>query len=344
MMSDTLAVQVCRRYGLGMSVTLPSVVTGGLLHRMYRLETDQGCYAVKILDAGIMRKPGVQDEFRRAERIAKLFASAGVPAVTALDLEGDTVQDVGEATVIVFPWLDGYMLPFGPVTIEQARHIGAVLGRIHALDLQVPGLPLPVFSTYADAHWEALVRQAASASMEWADDPASLLIELRAWNGLAQEGYAGVGSRWVVSHGDLDQKNVLWQDDETPYLIDWESAGLVNPVLEVIGAALSWSGQTIGPPEQAVFTALLREYCRHADLPAGVGRAALQGCVGQLAALAGTQHAPRAAALRRGCGWTSSRRTRGEANLDPAARACRQPGNVGELALNCGHVWMSKFN
>ncbi len=279
MMTDMLTAEVCRRYGLGTPVTPLSAVTGGLLHRLYRLETDKGRYAVKVLDADVLRKPGVRDEFRRAEHIAALFAEADVPAVTALAVKGDTVQDVGEGTVIVFPWLDGDMLPFYPVTTEQARQIGAVLGRMHTLNLQVPGLPMPAFSTYADAHWETLVRQAHAADMEWANDPASLLVELRAWNRLAQEGYGGIGSRWVVSHGDLDQKNVLWKDD-TPYLIDWESAGLVSPALEVIGAALSWSGQTIGPPNQAVFAALLHEYCRHADLPAGVGRAALQGCLG----------------------------------------------------------------
>ena len=279
MMTDMLAAEVSRHYGLGTPVTLPSAVTGGLLHHLYRLETNKGRYAVKVLDAGILQKPGVRNEFRRAERIANLFAKAGVPTVTALDIEGDTVQDVGEGTVIVFPWLDGDMLSFHPVTTEQARHIGAVLGHMHALDLQVPGLPMPALSTYADAHWETQVQQAHTADIEWANDPTSLLAELRAWNRFAQEGYAGVGSRGVVSHGDLDQKNVLWQDN-TPWLIDWESVGLVNPVQEVIGAALSWSGQTIGPPEQAVFAVLLQGYRRHADLPAGVGRAALQGCLG----------------------------------------------------------------
>jgi thiamine kinase-like enzyme len=28
----------------------------------------------------------------------------------------------------------------------------------------------------------------------------------------------------VVSHGDLDQKNVLWNKNNSPILIDWECA------------------------------------------------------------------------------------------------------------------------
>jgi predicted Ser/Thr protein kinase len=32
----------------------------------------------------------------------------------------------------------------------------------------------------------------------------------------------------VVSHGDLDQKNVLWDKTGKPILIDWESACKIN--------------------------------------------------------------------------------------------------------------------
>ncbi len=280
MMSDIFAADVCHRYRLGTLIVSPQLVTGGLLHRMYRLETNKGCFAVKVLDAGIMQKPGIRDEFRRSEHIATIFASEGLPAVTALAVEQDMVQDVDEATVIVFPWMDGEMLSPKPVTIDQAQQIGTVLGRMHTLDLQVSSLPIPEFHTYPDAHWESLIRRAEAAKMLWAEEPESLLADLYTWNRLARQGYDDVEGRWVVSHGDLDQKNVLWQDDHTPWLIDWESVGLVNPALEVIGAALSWSGQMVGPPEQTIFMALLEGYRRNSDLPHDMGRAALQGCIG----------------------------------------------------------------
>lgn len=32
----------------------------------------------------------------------------------------------------------------------------------------------------------------------------------------------------VISHRDLDPKNVMWKND-APYIIDWEAAGYVNP-------------------------------------------------------------------------------------------------------------------
>jgi thiamine kinase-like enzyme len=46
----------------------------------------------------------------------------------------------------------------------------------------------------------------------------------------------------VVSHGDLDQKNVLWDSENNPILIDWESARKLNPTYEIVNVALDWSG------------------------------------------------------------------------------------------------------
>jgi thiamine kinase-like enzyme len=50
----------------------------------------------------------------------------------------------------------------------------------------------------------------------------------------------------VISHGDLDQKNVLWSAGGEPILIDWESARRMNPTHEAILVALDWSGITTG--------------------------------------------------------------------------------------------------
>lgn len=49
-----------------------------------------------------------------------------------------------------------------------------------------------------------------------------------------------LNSESVLSHGDIDQKNVLWNQDNSPTVIDWEAAGYVNPMVELFTAALYW--------------------------------------------------------------------------------------------------------
>lgn len=62
------------------------------------------------------------------------------------------------------------------------------------------------------------------------------------------------------AHRDLDQKNVLWRADDTPAIIEWEAAGLINPAMELASVALYWSGQAVGYPSQATFDAVVKGY------------------------------------------------------------------------------------
>ena len=64
----------------------------------------------------------------------------------------------------------------------------------------------------------------------------------------------------------MDQKNVLWNDPQTPWLLDWEDAGAMNPVLEVMGTALNWAGQAAGSPTSDTFAAFLDGYQSAAPL------------------------------------------------------------------------------
>ncbi|HAT8894520.1 TPA: phosphotransferase family protein [Legionella pneumophila] len=45
----------------------------------------------------------------------------------------------------------------------------------------------------------------------------------------------------AMCHNDLKPKNVLWQGKETFYVLDWEAAGLFDPIIEQIETALCWS-------------------------------------------------------------------------------------------------------
>ncbi|MFS1511599.1 phosphotransferase [Chengkuizengella sp. SCS-71B] len=54
-----------------------------------------------------------------------------------------------------------------------------------------------------------------------------------------------LASNTVISHRDLDSKNVMWNQDN-PVLIDWESAGYINPMQDLIETAIYWSENEIG--------------------------------------------------------------------------------------------------
>ena len=90
----------------------PQAVQGGMLHQIWRLHTSQGVFAVKQLNPVIMGKGGMRDAYRLTEHIAEAMAVRGVPAAVALKGEGDggTVQEIGNATCMVYNWVEGETL------------------------------------------------------------------------------------------------------------------------------------------------------------------------------------------------------------------------------------------
>lgn len=80
--------------------------------------------------------------------------------------------------------------------------------------------------------------------------------------------------RIVVSHGDLDHKNVLWDESAHPIVIDWESARKLNPSYEVLLEGLDWAGITLSF-EHGLFESFLSSYVQAGGT---IDRASIQAC------------------------------------------------------------------
>ena len=273
--------RLAQQCGLGQLIAAPQAVEGGLLHRMWRLETNLGCYAVKELNLNIMARPSAIDNYRNSEKIARQAASQGLPAIPALVLgHADPLVKVDDLHFLIFEWVEGQALPDTVAPLAQARLIGQLLGRLHILKFEVDGLETAGWQAFSTHHWFELVAAQTHQNAIWADRFRATLPAILEWN--AQ--YEAVGpvlrQTTVISHRDLDQKNVLWHDSTTPQIIDWEAAGLTNPALDLVGLALDWSGLRTGQPDRATFEAVIdsyRQFNPTIELP---GQVALWGVVG----------------------------------------------------------------
>lgn len=63
----------------------------------------------------------------------------------------------------------------------------------------------------------------------------------------------------VISHTDLDRKNVMWQDEKA-FIIDWEASGYINPTIELIQVAWYWSGGDIENINYNKFEKVIESY------------------------------------------------------------------------------------
>jgi fructosamine-3-kinase len=98
-------------------------VHGGFANRMYRLDTDQGSFAVKEVNLLDRRWTYRAEDVLRFERAA--FA-AGIPMPEPISASDHA---------LVHGWVEGEKVPEAPVSPAYAFEIGEILARIHALDV-----------------------------------------------------------------------------------------------------------------------------------------------------------------------------------------------------------------
>ncbi len=282
-MDTAQTARLCALFELGEPIYTPQAVQGGMLHKLWRLHTTRGVFAIKQLNPVIMRKAGIRDAYRLTERIAEAMSVRSVPAAVALKGEGDggTVQEIGDATYIVYDWIEGETLSMQAVEPERTRLIGTILAHMHGLSQQdFPELELPDWEPFPEDEWDMLTFQASDRDIPWTQQVRNALPLLIEWSKLATEASKVLSRTSVISHRDLDQKNVIWRNAVSPVVIDWEAAGLTNPTMDVVGAALYWSGQNVQPPREESFHALLEGYIKAGGVIHAPGIVALHGVIG----------------------------------------------------------------
>jgi len=228
--------KLCRLLQLGEMSVSPRPVSGGFLHRMFRVETARGVFAVKALNPDIMLRPQALKNMRDGEQAA-LALQKTVPLCASLC----GVAEVEGAYFIVYPWAEGVPVFPPEITAEHCCIMGHTLGSIHAADVRVPGMePKPELRLRYD--WSL------------AED-----ARLLRWDAGALAGLRRLRAVQVISHRDLDPKNVLWQGMR-PCLIDWEAAGYVNPWQELIELLNYWAD------DETKARAMITAYGEHMDL------------------------------------------------------------------------------
>lgn len=252
---------LCSAYHLGQPVTEPEQIFGGFLHRMYRLKTDQAEYAVKALNPQIMQRSTAMDNYILSEKVANLARRNGINALPAIISKGSFLHEVNGQYYLLFPWVEGKPLPAGMIDLECCKVIGGTLAKIHGTDFSGlladdPGEKRQALA----ADWKGYARQAAEQDLEWSSLLLTNLDNLQTWENRANAATELLMNHKIISHRDLDPKNVLWDDQRMSVLIDWEAAGPINGVQELLEVAMYWAVSDTGVPVKEAFMSLIEAY------------------------------------------------------------------------------------
>jgi thiamine kinase-like enzyme len=253
--------KLCRMLDLGELIRPPEAVTGGLLHRMFAINTTNGKYAVKALNPQIMTRPTAIDNYMKSERIVNI-ASRYIPAQPAKVYKGVFLQKIDNQYYMVFDWIEGFSMKLSEITKDHCKKMGSILADIHKTDFSQIGNFDGFSIETRQIDWNFYLNKGKELHSVWVDFLCNNLEKLMVWNDKAVRSSRELATEVVFSHRDLDPKNVLWKQG-LPLLIDWESAGEINPKHDLIETAVYWSMNESGEIEKDKFFAFVGEYLEH---------------------------------------------------------------------------------
>ncbi|NEE03421.1 aminoglycoside phosphotransferase family protein [Phytoactinopolyspora halotolerans] len=236
---------VIAAFGLGGHVEEMTPVSGAWSNRVYKLSTGGAGYAVKQI-RNPWGDPRWQERLDAAWTFEQRARAAGVamPEPIPNPVDGgclawvDVLGGGSRVPVRVHAWVEGKPMRPGPVDRGVASWIGGTLATLHQLDVAVEDRTLfPVANTDNADRWPELVAAAERAGASWAADLRALESHTRVVAELARASALRADDE-VMSHGDIDQKNIVMSADG-PVLCDWDVAVPLVPRTELGDVAMS---------------------------------------------------------------------------------------------------------
>ena len=225
---------------LGKIVKPIEPVSGGFMHRMYKVSTEEKTYAVKHLNPEIMKRTEAAANYARAEHLESILEKEGIPIVPALSFDGRKMIKTGTDSFYLFDWHNGNISDWNNISEEQLFKAGNVLGRIHAIEPDYDYIEKPEES---HIRWEEYIKEAVCSENEIS----GMLVDneelIRYAEKELNRARKNLPDMIRISDEDMDPKNVMWENDN-PYVIDLECLDYGNPISHVLQLALQWSGIT----------------------------------------------------------------------------------------------------
>lgn len=217
----------------------PKRVSGGLLNRIYKIKTDKGTYAIKLLNPEVMKRPTAMSRHIFAERVANIAKQNEINCLPSKIINNETIQEVNGYYFLIFDWVEGKSITEEELTIEKCKKVATELSKLHKINFDDMKNETESHYSKEEVDWDFYIQRLTNKKLK------ELLIENKdRFNKLDQKAIKAlkiIEKNVVISHSDLDLPNVLW-DNEEPILIDWESVGAINPSMELIDTAWNWSG------------------------------------------------------------------------------------------------------
>ncbi|GGB39096.1 hypothetical protein GCM10011492_32360 [Flexivirga endophytica] len=229
-------------FGVPADVVAVAEVGRAWSNRVWSVRTTRGHYAVKEL-LNPWGDPLWREWLEEAIRFEQFAVDAGVRSPNLLRTgTGDAVVDLDGRTFRAHEWIeDSRPCPDGSANASIVRAVARDLATMHALGVEPTRQDVfPVPTTATCDGWPDLIGELQQVASPYAHDAERIALEvatIRSWFVRRPDG------RMVMSHGDVDQKNLLLANGST-WLVDWDVAAPWLPAEEAMRTAMSLANWT----------------------------------------------------------------------------------------------------
>lgn len=254
----------CEEYKIGNVINITRIY-GGLIHKMFKVETGKGIYCIKILNPEVMLRKEAYNNFVLSETISNLAKKNGIPVSCALKIEGNYLTHLDGVYYMIFDYVEGKILKDEEITIEHCKKIGNVLANIHSLNYKEIELDSNVIEYKRLYDWKIYINSINFSKMLYKN---TFLKNYKKYNSIlekANESLSKLNDNQAICHSDMDPKNVMWNYNN-PVIIDWECAKIANPERELLEVALCWSGFLSNNFSKEKFVVIFKEYSKYRNI------------------------------------------------------------------------------
>ena len=254
----------CKEYNFGEVLSITKI-SGGLMHKMFKVDTTKDIYCFKVLNPEVMSRKEAYGNFVVSELVSNLAKKNGIPVSSALDINGNYLTKLDDMYYMIFDYVEGKTLKDDEITIEHCMKIGNILAHIHLLDFKEIGLESNIQEYKKLYDWESYINNPNFNKMSYKD---LYLNNYKKYNSLlkrANERFNESNLNQAICHNDMDPKNVMWNNNN-PIIIDWECAGIASPERELLEVALCWSGFLSNNFNEEKFKAIFKEYSKYRNI------------------------------------------------------------------------------
>ena len=137
--------------------------------------------------------------------------------------------------------------------------MGKVLAKIHNIDFKEIEDENKKIYEVENFEWSSYIKIAEEQSKRYTKLLKNSLNLLNEISPKINEELNHANKNLIISHLDLDKKNIIWQGHK-PFIIDWEASGYVNPLIELAQVAWYWSGGDITNIDYNKYKAVVDTY------------------------------------------------------------------------------------